>query len=308
MITRRPVNNQYLPPQDNQVPSGTNPAGQYLPPVQSGEDEKSPEIPDSANNRPNVIRPPIQQDELPQQLAPSQCPAATVCTTIEFCAADGTLQTSPVQLTEEQKAYRVPLSPCRDESKSISEGVCCRDPNYTDPWPTNLLRTGAFDANVLAQAFDDGQYRPNNGNGLNKKRGEALKSPKINPINPFTASSEQTKQYTNAPFITNAIPNNNQPIKTSVSQQPTSPNPFNFQPNQQTFSPPSQFNTPLQNQPQQPPQFVPQNQQAFSSPPLAQASTIQEQYATTPNFPTPSPVKFSNIESLSKQRHKYKLF
>lgn len=74
-------------------------------------------------------------------------------------------------------------------------------------------------------------------------------------------------------------------------EQPTAPNPFNFQPNQQTFSPPSQFNTPQQNQfNQPPPQFVPQNQQAFSSPPIAQASTIQETIATTPNFPTPSPV------------------
>ncbi|XP_055321377.1 inactive serine protease scarface [Sitodiplosis mosellana] len=308
VITKRPVNNQYLPPRDNEVPQPSNPTGAYLPPLQHEED-KSPEIPDNTNNNPSVVRPPqvrppqvrppqvgppqvrppqVQQDLAPQ-LPPTACPAATNCTDIQFCAADGTLQSSPVSLTKEQETYRVPLSPCRDESKGIQQGVCCRDLNYTDPWPTNLLRTGAFDANVLAQAFDDGQYRPTNGNGLNKKRGEALKSP-INPINPFTASSQQTKQYTNAPFITNAITYNNQPIKTSVSQQPTSPNPFNFQPKQQTFNPPSQFNTPQQNQPQQPPQFVPLNQQAFSSPPLAQASTIQETIATTVDFPTPSPV------------------
>lgn len=235
-----------------------------------------------------MIRP--GNDELDQAISPPiQCPAATNCTDVNFCAADGTISTSPVNLTPEQQQFRVPLGRCRDESKGISEGVCCRDPNYTDPWPTNLLRTGAFDANVLAQAFDDGQYRPDN--ARNKKRGEALKSP-INPINPFTASSQQTKQYTLAPFIPNANSKNNQPIKTSVSQQPTAPNPFNNQPNQQTFSPSSQFNSPLQNQPSQP-KFVPQNQQPFASQPqqftpLAQASTPQ--LVTIPAFPTSSPV------------------
>ncbi|XP_031633486.1 inactive serine protease scarface [Contarinia nasturtii] len=298
VITKSPprVNNAYLPPQDNQVGQGSNQVGvvnNYLPPPSGGEDQKSPSIPDysgsSSNNRPTIN----QQDAAPQ-LPPTACPAATNCTDIQYCAADGTMSTSPVTLTSEQETYRVPLSPCRDESKGISQGVCCRDPNYTDPWPTDLLRTGAFDANALAQAFDDGQYRPNNGNNGNgrNQRGEALKSPKINPINPIhpihTASSEQTKQYTNAPFITNAIPNNNQPIKTSVSQQ--SPNPNKFQPNQQTFSTPSQFNTPTQQQPHsKQPQFVPQNQQAFSQPPYAQASTNQK-FATTPSFPTPPPV------------------
>lgn len=297
VITKRPnVNNEYLPPRDNEVPQGNNPVGAYLPPDRNGgEEEKSYEIPGNPTNEfPYVIKPPGPgHDELSEPIPPSACPAATNCTDIQFCNADGTISTSPVSLTKEQETYRVPLSPCRDESKGISRGVCCRDPNYTDPWPTNLLRTGAFDANVLAQAFDDGQYRPNgndNGNGRNQ-RGEAQKSPKINPINPFTASSQQTKQYTNAPFITNAIPNNNKPIKNSVSQQPASPNPFNFQPNQQTFSPPSQFNTPQQNQPSQP-QFVPQNtpQQAFSQSTFAQPTV--NRFATTPSFPTPSPVNY----------------
>lgn len=289
-IPKKPLNNQYLPPRDNEVPQGNNPLASYLPP-QRGQDEKSPQIePNPSNVNPSVLRP--GNDELSQPITPpSQCPAATNCTEYQFCNADGTISTSPVNLTPEQETYRVPLSACRDESKGISQGVCCRDPNYTDPWPTNLLRTGAFDANVLAQAFDDGQYKAPSAGGRNQKRGEALKSP-INPINPFTASSQQTKQYTIAPFIPNAIPNNNQPIKTSVSQQPTSPNPFNNQPNQQTFSPPSQFNTPQQNNPSQP-KFVPQNRQPFASQPptpLAQASTPQ--LVTSPLFPTPSPVKF----------------
>lgn len=283
IIKSPPVNNQYLPPVDHQVPQGNNPEVSYLPPQQITEEQKPLQInPANTNQVPQIV----MFEEKSPGLPPSACPAATNCTDIQFCGADGTISTSPVTLTKQQETYRVPLSPCRDESKGISQGVCCRDSNYTDPWPTNLLQTGAFDAKVLAQAFDDGQYRPNGNNGRNQ-RGEKLQSPKINP---FTASSQQTKQYTNAPFITNAIPNNNKSIKTSVSQQPTSPNPFNIQTNQQTFSPPSQFNTPQQPQLKQQ-QTVPQNQQAFSQPPFAQPATVQ-QFFTTQSFPTSSPVKF----------------
>lgn len=180
VITKKPqVNNGYLPP-DNEVPQGNNPVGAYLPPDR-GEEEKSPEInPDAANNNPSILRPTPPQtgnDELSEPiLPPTACPAATNCTDISFCNADGTISTSPVSLSPEQETYRVPLSQCRDDSKGLSQGVCCRDPNYTDPWPTDLLRTGAFDANVLAQAFDDGQYRPT-GNGRNQRATNAAKSP-----------------------------------------------------------------------------------------------------------------------------------
>lgn len=131
---KRPTpNNQYLPPRDNEIPQGNNPQASYLPP-QRGSDEKSPAIiPNPSNINPNVLRP--GNDELDQAISPpAQCPAATNCTDVNFCAADGTISPSPVNLTPEQQAFRVPLGRCRDDSKGISEGVCCRDPNYTDPW------------------------------------------------------------------------------------------------------------------------------------------------------------------------------
>lgn len=105
--------------------------------------------------------------------------------------------------------------------------------DYTDPWPTSLLRTGAFDANVLAQAFDDGQYRPNGNNGQ-RKRGEEQKSPNIF----IPQQSQTTKSYTNAPFNPNAISSTNN--KPSVPQPSTPLNPFNKQP-QAPFSSPQPF-------------------------------------------------------------------
>lgn len=245
VLTRQP-NNGYLPPKE-EIPSGNNPVESYLPP-DKGEDELSEPIqPQTANDSPVINR--GEQDAAPQ-LKPAGCAAALNCTRVEYCTANGEISPTPVELTPQQKAYRVPLSECRDEAKGIPDGVCCKDPNYTDPWPTALLRSGGFDANILAQSFDDGQYRPNNnnnGNGI--QRGEAQKSPQILSQNLITpAQSQENKQYTLAPFKPNAIQNNNknsvpQPnFQRQQQQQPTlqfqptnSPLPFSQQPIQPQF-------------------------------------------------------------------------
>lgn len=128
VITKKPfVGQQYIPPRDNEVPAGNNPIGQYLPPNR-GEDEKSEPIPNNSNDEPSKVRPPGQtgETELSEPLPPVSCPAATNCTEIQFCAADGSISKTPVILSPEQETYRVPLSSCRDLSRGIT-GKCCRD-------------------------------------------------------------------------------------------------------------------------------------------------------------------------------------
>lgn len=128
MITKKPfVGQQYIPPRDNEVPDGNNPIGQYLPPNR-GEDEKSEPIPNNSYDSLAQVRPPGQtgESELAQPLPPIQCPAATNCTEIQFCSADGSISKTPVILKPEQEAYRVPLSDCRDLSRGFT-GKCCRD-------------------------------------------------------------------------------------------------------------------------------------------------------------------------------------
>lgn len=224
-------------------PGGNNPQPSYLPP-NVGEDEKSyPTNRDESLLRPD--RPQTGEDQkAPQILPPIQCPAATNCTEIEYCGADGFISKTPVILDERQKAFRVPLTDCRDISRQIT-GKCCRDADYTDPWPTSLLINGQYDANELGKAFDDGSYKGPKGSTI---RGNAILSQPISPQSTNTQYSRtplpsNTVQYTQAPFNPNAIPNGNKPYvqppyvpnnpnvlnqKPFVPQPPTPPSPNSF--------------------------------------------------------------------------------
>lgn len=324
VLTRKP-NNGYLPPKEGEA---TNQVGVYLPPSK-GEDELSepiaPQQPASANDSPVFVP---RDDEAPQ-LPPVQCPAATNCTEIEYCSADGSISKTPVALTKEQEAFRVPLSDCRDLSRGIT-GKCCRDLDYTDPWPTSLLRTGAFDANILAQSFDDGQYRPDNGNGNGRNpalRGEAQKSPQIFNQNITPAQSVEIKQFTLAPFNPNAIQNKNnansvpqhkfqQPQPQQLQQSPIQPHqphnqpqlnnqaPFNQPPNHQPHGQqPSQSHSQTPNQPQ----GFPHTQQPgfpYSQPNQQQPGHPQNPQAFQPNQHGEEP-RFPNNQQSDRPSGQY---
>jgi len=46
-----------------------------------------------------------------------------------------------VRLNSVQEQRRVPLISCFNASRGNSVDVCCRDPNYKDPWP-DMQQTG----------------------------------------------------------------------------------------------------------------------------------------------------------------------
>lgn len=66
-----------------------------------------------------------------------KCPTALNCINRPLCDYNGYISTNTVELTEEQELFRVPLLPCRMDQ--TARGVCCRDPNYVDDWPTNTI-------------------------------------------------------------------------------------------------------------------------------------------------------------------------
>ncbi|XP_006622554.1 uncharacterized protein LOC102681132 [Apis dorsata] len=75
------------------------------------------------------------------------CAAALLCVEEQFCTIDGTISSEPVTLSEKEILRRVPTSSCQNPDNGII-GKCCRDPNYTDPWPTGNLPanySGGFD-------------------------------------------------------------------------------------------------------------------------------------------------------------------
>ncbi|XP_037043970.1 inactive serine protease scarface-like isoform X1 [Bradysia coprophila] len=220
---------EYIPPKDNHIgePSNDNPYTNYLPPnkPERGEDEKSEPIENPSNVNQNIIRP-NRPTERPQDAAPveppTQCPAATNCTEIQYCTAEGSISKSIVSLTKDQEIYRVPLSDCRNVEKGFI-GKCCRDPDYVDPWPVGIL--GQYNASILG--FDDGSYKPGaSGNGKQERRNGNRAPSRPNDINipsgsnqglvairgqaqlslPIPQTSQTQNSYTRTPF-----PQTNQP-------------------------------------------------------------------------------------------------
>ncbi|XP_047513638.1 uncharacterized protein LOC125055288 isoform X1 [Pieris napi] len=163
------------------IPITSTAAPGYLPPIGEQTINRETIVPPNPNyiegslildqNRPGPTRQPVPV--IPSDI-PAGCAAALKCTPIEFCTAEGVISNTSVILSRDQDAYRVPLTDCRDiETGRL--GKCCRDPFYTDPWPTNQLGKwvpGVFGGN-------DGKYVPDSRGSSNNVR----------PVTPPTTGS-----------------------------------------------------------------------------------------------------------------------
>ncbi|XP_058450714.1 inactive serine protease scarface isoform X3 [Malaya genurostris] len=159
--TRPPFRgNEYVPPRE-EIPAPSNEDVNAVRPPQD-------EVPNPANDTPIAIRPnppprpaqPPVGGDAPPPLPPIGCSAAMNCTETQFCSSTGVISKTPVVLTPEQELFRVPVTECRSPDKGFT-GVCCRDPDYVDPWPVGML--GLYNPELLP--FDDGSYKPNGNNG-----------------------------------------------------------------------------------------------------------------------------------------------
>merc|ERR1719410_2915518 len=80
------------------------------------------------------------QNISPEQLSTTstpyvQCPSAMKCVPRVNCDFNGVMVNFNVILSQVQEQQRVPLIPCFNTARGNSVDVCCRDPNYKDPWP-----------------------------------------------------------------------------------------------------------------------------------------------------------------------------
>merc|ERR1719430_2357241 len=57
------------------------------------------------------------------------------CVEKKLCDFNGVMRNFVTNLSPAQEALRVPLIPCVSQRASSKVDVCCRDPNYKDPWP-----------------------------------------------------------------------------------------------------------------------------------------------------------------------------
>merc|ERR1719410_157252 len=101
------------------------------------------------------------ESNAPQNISPGQlsttstpyvqCPSAMKCVPRVNCDFNGVMVNFNVILSQVQEEQRVPLIPCFNPARGNSVDVCCRDPNYKDPWP-DMDRSGANQASAPAPA------------------------------------------------------------------------------------------------------------------------------------------------------------
>jgi len=65
----------------------------------------------------------------------TQCPSAMKCVEKKLCDFNGVMRDFVTTLSPAQETLRVPLIPCVSQRAGGEVDVCCRDPNYKDPWP-----------------------------------------------------------------------------------------------------------------------------------------------------------------------------
>lgn len=165
-ITQRPFVTQQQPQQPNFVPQSSQPRPQF-----------------------------IQQD-LPEKVIHSGCAAAMNCTPIEYCTGTAVISKTPIKLTPQQELFRVPMTDCTIPATN-QPGKCCRDPDYTDPWP--IGRNGQYIADELNAAFDSGAYRPEREKPLASRKIPVRVRPDTNN-NQLTANTNQVITRVSAPI------------------------------------------------------------------------------------------------------------
>jgi len=103
------------------------------------------------------------------------CPSAMKCVPKTNCDLKGVMTETAQSYSPEVELLRVPLIPCVNREAGNSVDVCCRDPNYKDPWPGGMMMMGGGGQNGVkvgqgqparpqkqGQKKTQGKKRPNN--------------------------------------------------------------------------------------------------------------------------------------------------
>jgi len=114
------------------------------------------------------------------------CPAAMKCVQRQNCDFNGVMTDQVLNLTPELEMLRVPLIPCVNRQRNNNVDVCCRDPNYKDPWP-NMQGGGGMK-----------NMNQNNGNNNGQNNGNAGFQNNGNPGNNFQGSGSNNQGVNSA--------------------------------------------------------------------------------------------------------------
>jgi len=94
------------------------------------------------------------------------------------CDFEGVMTNEVFNLTPQLEMLRVPLIPCVNRMQNNAIDVCCRDPNYKDPWPdmngnnnnNNNNGNNGFNNGNNGNNFQGNQNNQNSGNNRNNKK------------------------------------------------------------------------------------------------------------------------------------------
>merc|ERR1712110_1110516 len=70
------------------------------------------------------------------------CPSAMKCVPKPNCDLKGVMTETAQSYSPQVELLRVPLIPCVNREAGNAVDVCCRDPNYKDPWPGGMIMAG----------------------------------------------------------------------------------------------------------------------------------------------------------------------
>merc|ERR1719447_2565250 len=124
-------------------------------PVQPAKDPWPQNQPARAPARPPASRP-ANQGAASRPVRPASqepfvmCPSAMKCVPKTNCDLKGVMTETAQSYSPEVELLRVPLIPCVNREAGNSVDVCCRDPNYKDPWPGGMMMMGAGGAGAKA--------------------------------------------------------------------------------------------------------------------------------------------------------------
>jgi len=89
------------------------------------------------------------------------------CVEKTSCDFDGFITEEEFIITPDLEMLRVPLIACVNRARDNAIDVCCRDPNYEDPWPDHNGGKGDGNSGVGAQQRPQQQGRNHNNNNNN---------------------------------------------------------------------------------------------------------------------------------------------
>ncbi|XP_044014749.1 uncharacterized protein LOC122856913 isoform X2 [Aphidius gifuensis] len=217
--------------------SGGGTLNGYLPP----DGNPSNTIENVIKPKPTTTPPPPPPTRKPIEPAPTHldlggCAAALLCVESSLCGKDGVISSTRMSLTQEQLLQRVALSSCTIPGPPKQDGVCCRDPNYTDPWPTGKLPAdfdGTYDEQGFPSYLNIQKNRPpqkKNGNPVKTSFTSVISTTQQPPRQIYT-TPQPTRQIYTTPQPTRQIYTTSAPLYTTPqrieqSNVYTSPKPF----------------------------------------------------------------------------------